>query len=228
MNKFMYKKSMFSLMACAAVAVLCEPRAQASFTLTIVQDGQNVVGTGSGSLNLSAFTNPVPSGGGGEAWGSFLHGGSVIGLGPSADSPAQTPQFAYFGGIVGPGSFGSGPDYSPASGTGEGVNLAWDYGTLGPVIYAPKNYISGAAISDSSTWDSTTIAGLGLTPGTYVYTWGSGATADSFTIQIGPTQSSATPEPASILELGGAVGLLFVCGKSRRKFRPITHASSTL
>jgi len=50
-----------------------------------------------------------------------------------------------------------------------------------------------------------TLAGLGATPGTYVYTWGSGRTADSFTINIG-----VVPEPVSLAMLGvpAAIALL--------------------
>jgi hypothetical protein len=53
-----------------------------------------------------------------------------------------------------------------------------------------------------------------LTPGTYVYTWGTGAHADSFTVQIGPT---AAPEPASLTLLGIGVASLAGYGWRRRR-----------
>jgi hypothetical protein len=63
-----------------------------------------------------------------------------------------------------------------------------------------------------------TFASIGLTPGTYTWTWGSGSNADSLTVQIGP---AAVPEPASVLVVEvGFLGLAAVrhrCGKSRKQ-----------
>ena len=50
-------------------------------------------------------------------------------------------------------------------------------------------------MSETSTYLGKTFASLGLTPGTYVYTWGAGGHADSFTIDI--TSTSAIPEPST-------------------------------
>jgi hypothetical protein len=61
--------------------------------------------------------------------------------------------------------------------------------------------------TSTGTWNSATFASLGLTPGTYVWTWGSGIHADSFTLQIGPT--NGVPETGSTIALMlGAVGTL--------------------
>lgn len=63
----------------------------------------------------------------------------------------------------------------------------------GFTLFVPVGYVTGHALSDTSTYDSATFASLGVTPGTYEWTWGTGAQPDSFTLQIG-----AVPEPASL------------------------------
>lgn len=65
--------------------------------------------------------------------------------------------------------------------------------------------MSESPLSSSSTFDGETFASLGLTPGTYVYTWGGGADADSLTVKIG-----AIPEPGTwVMMMLGFAGLGF-------------------
>ena len=70
----------------------------------------------------------------------------------------------------------------------------------------------GTALSDSMTFNSTNFASLGLTPGTYVWTWGTGANADSFTLEIG-----SVPDGGSTVSLLGLASLGLVA--LRRKLR---------
>jgi hypothetical protein len=49
--------------------------------------------------------------------------------------------------------------------------------------------------------------------GTYRYTWGTGPTADSFTVQIGPV---AVPEPASLPVFGLPAALLLLRRRTAR------------
>lgn len=53
------------------------------------------------------------------------------------------------------------------------------------------------------TFANRTFATLGLTQGTYIWNWGSGANADTFTLNIG---SAAVPEPLTILGAATAAG----------------------
>jgi hypothetical protein len=92
-------------------------------------------------------------------------------------------------GISGPAEFGPGDSPLPAT-TGSG-NLVGVYGGEGLIV--PEGYVSGSQLSDTDTYFDETIAQLGLAPGIYNYTWGSGPTADSLTINIG-----VVPEPASV------------------------------
>ena len=48
------------------------------------------------------------------------------------------------------------------------------------------SYGSGSALANHMTFASQSFASLGLTPGTYAWTWGSGAYADSVRVQVGP------------------------------------------
>ncbi len=80
-------------------------------------------------------------------------------------------------------------------------------------IGVPAGYLSGGPLSDSATYDNTTLASLGVTPGKYVWTWGSGADADSFTLIAG-----AVPEPSTwALLLAGFGGLATVAYRRTRK-----------
>jgi hypothetical protein len=49
----------------------------------------------------------------------------------------------------------------------------------------PHGYVSGAALSDSMTFNNETFAAMGLTPGTYVWSWGTGLPNQNFTLIIG-------------------------------------------
>ena len=80
------------------------------------------------------------------------------------------------------------------------------FGLIGNLIYVPRNYVSGSQLAGTATYNSKTIASLGMTPGTYTWTWGSGATADSAQLIVG---TAPIPEPSSLGLLAlGAFGLV--------------------
>ena len=160
--------------SCSALllAFCLSPKAEASYVLNVVQSGSNVFATGSGTLNTSALVNQGTAVVGSYVWPSFSFG-SVISVGPSVTD-------TFFKQISGPATFGSGPQILASTGSGNTVGVIANDG-----IYVPSGYVSGSALSSSATWNSETLADLGLTPGTYTWTWGSGATADSFILNIG-------------------------------------------
>jgi len=77
-------------------------------------------------------------------------------------------------------------------------------------VCIPAGYVSNAPLSTTSTWNGRTFASMGLVPGAYVWTWGSGGTADSFTLQIGapaapvPTMTEWAMILMSLMLAGGA------------------------
>jgi hypothetical protein len=77
--------------------------------------------------------------------------------------------------------------------------------------------VSGAPLSGTATWAGATLSSLGLTLGTYNYTWGSGPTADTLTVNIG-----TVPEPTSLwLGVIGSVAVIahgwFARSKKQRR-----------
>jgi hypothetical protein len=69
-------------------------------------------------------------------------------------------------------------------------------------LLVPQGYASGAALSDSMTFNNATFASLGVTPGTYVWTWGDGAN-QNFTLQIGLVGVPGVPDGGSTVSLLG-------------------------
>ncbi|MGH8319797.1 MAG: PEP-CTERM sorting domain-containing protein [Steroidobacteraceae bacterium] len=176
--------------------------AQATVIMTVEQVGSNVVATGNGTIDLTDLT---PSSGKGYI-------STTSGLGPSVGfidtGPTTSVYIDGYSGFTGPTSFGSGGGYTDASsGSGDSVVIIGSSGTFGmPLLWVPSGYVSGSSLSDTSTYDDATFASLGVTPGTYTWTWGSGTDADSFVLHI---EAPATvPEPASLLLFGTGIALL--------------------
>jgi PEP-CTERM motif-containing protein len=180
--------------ACAAalgLAAVGGP-AEASVVIDVTEVGGNVVTTGSGTVDLAGLTL-FSTGGTSGGVVEPVRGTILLGPGASVD---------FYAGVTGPTSFGAGDVTFASSLSGDAFGLD---GIPEQTIVVPAGYMSGTALSGSATYTGQTFASLGLTPGTYVYTWGSGPTADSLTINI-----EAIPEPGTwaMMTLGfAALGL---------------------
>ena len=66
------------------------------------------------------------------------------------------------------------------------------------------------------TFNNATLASLGLTPGTYVWTWGTGLANQNFMLQIGSVGIPGVPDGGSTVSLLGLA--LLGLAALRRKF----------
>jgi hypothetical protein len=173
-----------------------------AYTVTLEQVGSNVVANGSGAINLTGLGLFVPFAGQAEVNPSA---GFII-TGPASLVTGDT----YVGFLgVGPNVFGNGFSTLANSGSGDMVGLA--FVGIPSILIVPSGYISGTVLSDSSTYDNATFASLGVTPGTYVWTWGPGAN-QNFMLIIG---GAGVPDGGSTVSLLGFA--LFGVAALRRK-----------
>lgn len=206
---------MLGLSVVLAGVIVSPPIAHATYTTYLYNDTANgsVVATGSGTLNLNGLTS---FGTDNCCYTGIIPLNGTVDLGPLPNS------FDVYGTIQGPSSFGSGPLASPNSASGPIVGPV--YNPLGNnesdiLLNVPLNYTSGAQLGTTTDiFDNTTLAAMGVTNGTYTWTWGSGTSnADSFVLFAGvtPPSPSATPEPSTWVLFG--TGILAMMGWSYRK-----------
>jgi len=136
--------------------------ARAGFILTRQQVGPDVVTTGSGAIDLTGLT----------LLGSSGH------------------QVSYGGRISGPTFGGRRFEISVSSRSGDTVGIG-SFPLAGVFLTVPAGYVSGTALSGSTTYSDSTLGQLiAGTPATYVWRWGTGAN-QNFTLQV------KIPVPAS-------------------------------
>ncbi len=99
---------------------------------------------------------------------------------------------------------GSGAETIADSGSGDQFGVGDSTGTF--FIFVPVGYVSGTSLSSTATFNNTTLAKLGITPGTYTYSWDGVLAVDV----------SGVPEPSTwaMMALGFA-GLGFLAYRKR-------------
>jgi len=210
------KTKLLGLIASMALLVGATVGGHASpYVVTLDQVGANVVATGSGELDLVGLTGYL------SGWTSApadmwpLRG--YINTGPTTSVPLDA-----YTGFTGPTSYGSGGGGVASTGSGPSFEIwgnAAGYGL--PLLWVPAGYTSGTAVSDTATYDSTTLAALGATPGTYVWTWGGDPPDQSFTLVVGQT-----PIPAALPLFATGLGAMGLFGWRRKRKSAATLAAA--
>lgn len=174
--------------------------AHADYVLTLTQVGSNVVATGNGTIDLTGLKYAATPSTTAEV---IPHFGAII------TGPTDSGLVDLYTGFSGPTNFGAGTTPTSAStGSGDLVGITAAAGELA----VPSGYLSGS-LSDTATYDNATFASLGVTPGTYTWTWG--LTPDrSFTLDV------LVPEPGSLAIFGGSLLLLGAALRGRRTRAP--------
>jgi hypothetical protein len=162
--------------------------------LTIYESGSNVVMSVSGTIDLSGLTLI-------QADGQF--GGDAGGIGPNTATfimASNNSRFdTYSGFTITPNSFGSGSGASASSSTGGAFGVIFNNEPPYQLV-VPSGYTSGTQITSTQTFTGQTLTTLGLTVGTYTYTWSGG----SFDVVVGGTPGpTPTPTPTSEAVSGG-------------------------
>jgi hypothetical protein len=172
--------------------------ASASILVNIYPSGNDVLAVGSGSANLAGLSFLAP-------------GVANVGVQPNSGYLfIGSGGVDAYSGITGPAGFGpSGAFTIASSASGDKMGIFNSLGRMG----FPLGYISGSPLSGSATFANHTLASLGLTEGSYVYTWGAGANADSFTISV---SSVAVPEPSTLFVGGITTAMLGATVSLRR------------
>jgi len=185
---------------CAVLAVLLilSLPAQAAVLITAIESGSDVIlSSVGGTLDLTGLT-----------FVSTAVGDSGATLDP--DSPLVAVGitdngFDRYSGASGPAAFGSGTTQVAAdSGSGDFFGVSNFTGTLW--IGVPTGFASGGTLGAASgTWLNESFASLGMTPGTYVWSWAN----DSITLEV-----ATVPVPAAAWLFASGLGVL---GWLRRK-----------
>ncbi len=182
-------KSLFAVLGVAGPAAI----ATAGVVVDISEVNDDVVMSGSGSLDVSLWTIEAP-------------GGHIPGVGAQIG-----PNVGPFNGDIevyvspvnfqGPAAIGSGTGFFTGDGTG--TNFGIDVSR--PSLVLPEDYIDNTPLAATALVEDESFATIGLTPGSYTWTWDTASGgSDFFTVNV-----AAVPEPTSLALLSiSAVALL--------------------
>lgn len=189
-------------LAIALVSVIATP-ARADFTINFTQVGNDVVASGSGSFNF----NEASARSGGSLSSRYVYPSRAIFI--SVPGTATFIDMDVSNNFSGPSNFGTGLSTTATSNSGNYIGLLAEDQVVRISLAYYQN--PGGLMNTTTTWANTTLSALGLTAGTYVWSWGT-SSPESFTINV----DNSVPEPSTHLLF--AIGAVtFVIVLHRRK-----------
>ena len=173
--------------------------AQAAYTVALTQVGTNVLATGRGSIDLTDLTyfetDSTPP--------EIQPNAALIATGALSSADI-------YRGISGTTFFGSGLDTVATISSGDIVGVKGSFG----ILAVPSGY-TGGPLSDTAIYSGASLTSLGVTPGSYVWTWGTGEHADTFTLDV-PRGSTPVPEPSGLIVLPLSLAGVLVARRYRK------------
>jgi membrane protein implicated in regulation of membrane protease activity len=185
------------IFAAGLVFLASSAGASSLYTVTFAPDGAgNVVATGSGSIDLSNLFFVITTGVDAYVYPSD----PAVFTGPATIETEDV-----YTGLSAPTGFGPGLQTDADAGSGDMVGIS------GPSLCVPEGYTSGDPLSDTSIYDNTDLATLGLTPGMYTYMNSSAA----FVVDV--SADAPTPEPASFALIATSAAVLLLKRRALRR-----------
>jgi len=172
--------------------------AQAAYYLALHQQGNDVFAQGAGTIDLTDLVA--------EAVGVLASANMYPMLGGVLAGPTLAVADLNSG-FAGPTSFGGGTSENASTGSGDILGVDSFHN-----LVAPDGYVSGHDLASFATWANQTFGSLGVTPGSYQWTWGSGAHADFFQLDLFE-EAAAVPESSSVLLLALSLGLVVMLAR---------------
>ncbi|MFC7336480.1 hypothetical protein ACFQY0_04760 [Haloferula chungangensis] len=185
-----YKQFLVPTLVAATLSTL-STRSDAAIVFNMFEQGEDLVVTGVGSLNLgSATPSSTTAPPQGPPTITLSPPAGQISIGDSTGGQVDLYDIT----ITGPSNFGPGP-----GGAGAPVNsigTAIFFNRAGELIGVPTGYASGGALDATSTFLVQSVQAIDAAPGTYVWNLsipqpGGGATTDTVTLNIVPEPSAA-------------------------------------
>jgi hypothetical protein len=166
-------RTYLALIAAIVLSVMTAKNAQAAYVVTFKQIGANVVELGSGALDTTNLIKGMKVFDSTAFMAPFVRG---------FESGAENQPVVIYGFLNGPSSFGPNGYSTPSLSDGDAIGIRGDR-SVSALVLSPR-YVSGRQLTEFSVYDDASFASLGMIPGLYVWSWGSGAHADTFSIDI--------------------------------------------